>query len=58
MIAATSTKSGLKIRAARDDGYYPRGVKITDQELAAVPLVRHEWHGDWNYRIEPVDSRE
>ncbi len=28
---------------ARD---YPRGIKITDQELAAVPLAPHEWHGE------------
>ena len=29
----------------------PKGVKITDAQLAAVPLHRHEWHGEWNYTI-------
>jgi len=57
LIAATTTESGLKIRAALDEGYYPRGVKITDQELAAVPLAPHEWHGDWNYTITPTNPR-
>ena len=51
LIAATTTTSGLKIRAARDQGYYPRGIKITDRQLAAVPLTPHHWHGDWNYTI-------
>jgi len=53
LIAATTTRTGLKVQAALDTGYYPTGVKITDAELAAVPLQRHEWHGDWNYSIVP-----
>jgi hypothetical protein len=57
LIAATTTESGLKIRAALDEGYYPRGVKITDQELAAVPLAPHDWHGDWNYTVVARDPR-
>ncbi len=58
LIAATTTEAGLKINAAYDDGHYPRGVKITDKELAAVPLTPHEWHGAWNYTIHPPDPRD
>ena len=29
---------------------------ITDHEMAAVNLVRHEFHGDWNYTIHPTDA--
>ena len=47
------TTKGLKIRADRDEGYYPLGVKISNKELAAVPLARHEFHGEWNYTIRP-----
>ncbi|HEY6352804.1 MAG TPA: hypothetical protein VI636_25695, partial [Candidatus Angelobacter sp.] len=32
---------------------YPKGRKISDAELAAVNLVRHSFHGDWNYSISP-----
>ena len=32
----------------------PTGVKVTDAELAAVPLSPHEWHGDWNYTLRPT----
>ena len=42
---------GLTIQAGYDPGWYPKGVKITDAELAAVPLHPHDWHGEWNYTI-------
>ncbi|HEX9375229.1 MAG TPA: hypothetical protein VGB19_03175, partial [Actinomycetota bacterium] len=31
----------------------PKGVKVSDEELASLPLVRHEFHGDWNYTVHP-----
>lgn len=54
---ATTTETGLEIRSAHDEGYYPRGVKITDVEPAAVPLTPHDCHGAWNYRISPNHPR-
>jgi hypothetical protein len=54
LIAATQTHSGLKVRAALDQGSYPLGVKISDRDLAAVPLRRHGWHGEWNYTVLPA----
>jgi hypothetical protein len=53
LIAGTSTKKGLRIRADRDTEWYPTGVKISDAELATVPLALHDWHGEWNYTIRP-----
>lgn len=53
LIAATTTRTGLNIQADLDTGYYPTGVKITDTELQAVPIRRHDWHPDWNYSILP-----
>ena len=44
----------LTIRAAYDPNCYPKGVRITDTELAAaLPLARHGWHGNWNYTSAP-----
>jgi transposase len=54
LIAATTTRTGLKIRAQLDQGYYPTGIKVTDKQLAAAPLTRHAFHGDWNYTIAPA----
>jgi len=53
LIGATTTHTGLRVRAELDRGHYPLGVKVGDQELATVPLVRHEFHGEWNYTIHP-----
>ena len=51
LIAATTTETGLTIRAERDTEWYEKGVKISDTEMAALPLNRHHWHGDWNYTL-------
>ena len=58
LIGATTTRSGLKVRAERDDGEYPKGIKVTDAELAAVPLSPHKFHGEWNYTVQgkPIRS--
>lgn len=53
LIAATTTRTGLSVQADRDTGHYPTGQKVTDAELAAIPLTRHTWHPDWNYSINP-----
>ncbi len=53
LIANTTTRKGLTIQADLDEGYYPTGVKVTNKELAAVPLTRHDFHGDWNYTVHP-----
>ncbi len=58
LIGATKTKSGLRVLAEWDQGSYPTGVKITDDELAAIPLRRHDWHGEWNYTITPPSSTD
>ena len=51
LIAATTTEAGLRIEAEHDTTGYRTKVKISDAELEAVPLRRHEFHGDWNYTV-------
>src|SRR5947208_3253181 len=57
-IAATTTRTGLTVHAELDRGSYATGAKISDAQLAALPLTRHDWHGDWNYtlRSQPYDT--
>ncbi|MGI8791777.1 MAG: ISAzo13 family transposase [Acidimicrobiales bacterium] len=57
LIAATTTKTGLTVQAAYDPEWYERGVKITDEQLAAVPLTPNDWHGEWNYTIAQSNPR-
>ena len=52
-IAATTTRTGLRVHAQLDDDLYPTGVTISDEQMAALPLTRHDWHGDWNYTLDP-----
>jgi hypothetical protein len=54
LIGATRTQTGLRVPAELDRGRDPLGTKVGDEELAAVPLVRHGFHGEWNYTIQPA----
>jgi hypothetical protein len=56
LIAATTTSTGLKVYARLDPGEYEKGIKISDAELAAVNIVRDEFHPDWNYTIHPATT--
>jgi hypothetical protein len=51
LIAATTTETGLTVQAAYDPTWYPKGVKIPNNDFDAIPLHRHDWHGEWNYTI-------
>jgi len=53
LIASTTTKTGLLVRAALDTTYYETKRKVSNQDLAQVNLTRAEFHGDWNYSIAP-----
>lgn len=57
LIASTATRTGLKIRAELDPAIYPTGIKVSDEELAAVNLERNKFHGDWNYTILPSPKK-
>ncbi|WP_030742550.1 ISAzo13 family transposase [Streptomyces sp. NRRL F-5135] len=52
-IAATTTRTGLRVRAELDTNTYPTGIHIGDADMAALPLTRHVFHGDWNYALHP-----
>ncbi len=55
LIGATTSRQGLRIQAELDVAEYPTHLKVTDEELAAVHLTPHAFHGDWNYTIAPKD---
>lgn len=53
LIAATTTKTGLKVRAALDPHPYETGIAVSDDELAKLNITRNDFHGEWNYTIKP-----
>jgi hypothetical protein len=52
-IAATTTRTGLRVEAVLDEGTYPTGVKVSDAQLDAVAVTGHAFHPDWNYTVHP-----
>ncbi len=52
-IAATTTRTGLRVHAELDTNTYDTGACISDRQHEALPLNRHDWHPDWNYTLRP-----
>jgi len=53
LISATTTKTGLTVRCQTDTSQYPKGIVISDAEMAAININRAEFHGEWNDTISP-----
>jgi len=53
LIGSTTTETGLTINADLDTKSYPTGIKVSDQEMAAIHIAAHKFHGDWNYTVTP-----
>lgn len=53
LIANTTTKTGLRIEAEIDANLYPKGLRVTDQELQKINIQKADFHGEWNYTILP-----
>lgn len=52
LIANTTTKKGLKVSCDLNTNKYPKGIKISDEQLAEVNIKRDDFHGEWNYTID------
>ena len=53
LIGTTTTRTGLKIKAQLDNGSYPTGLKITDEQMQQINIITADFHGEWNYMICP-----
>ncbi len=53
LIAATTTKTGLEVHCELDTGVYPKGIAVSDEDMAAIKLTPADFHGEWNYTISP-----
>jgi len=57
LIAATTTQAGLDVQCCLDENDYPKAIKVSDAEMAAITIVRDDFHGEWNYTISPMIMR-
>ena len=53
LIGSTTTEKGLKVCCELDGNLYPKGVEVSDEEMQAINITRHAFHGEWNYTIVP-----
>ena len=53
LIGATTTETGLAVCCEIDRNLYPKGIEVSDEELQAINITRHAFHGEWNYTIAP-----
>jgi hypothetical protein len=53
LIGSVTTTQGLRVRAELDENAYAAGIKVSDEEMAALALERDDFHGEWNYRFRP-----
>ena len=53
LISHTTTEEGLTVMAVKDTNSYPTGLKVSNEDMAALNLTSHPFHGDWNYTIQP-----
>lgn len=54
LISHTTTKSGLKVTAVADMNKYQTGIKVTDEEMEKLNIIRDAFHGEWNYTTAPI----
>ncbi|WP_328828904.1 ISAzo13 family transposase [Streptomyces sp. NBC_00252] len=55
-IAATRTRTGLRVHAELDTGTYPVGISVSREHLRSLPITPHDRHGSWNYTIAPAGA--
>ena len=56
LISATTTATGLTVRAELDTGTYPTGIKYTSKQIDTLSITRHDFHGEWNYTVSPAPA--
>jgi len=58
LIAATTTKKGLKVNCMLDKNEYPKGIKIKEEEVEELRIIRDGFHGEWNYTFKPKKEED
>ncbi len=58
LISATTTDTGLTVCCELDTNIYPKGIVVSNEEMASFNIDRAEFHGEWNYTIRPIGRSE
>jgi hypothetical protein len=58
LISATTTTTGLTVHCELDQSHYPKGIAVSDEQMASLNISRHDFHGEWNYTIHPRNNSD
>jgi hypothetical protein len=58
LISATTTTTGLTVQCELDVSHYPKGIAISDEQMATLNIDRDDFHGEWNYIIRPRNKSD
>lgn len=53
LIANTTNASNLRVTCRLDQSDYKTGIKVSDDDITEINILRHEFHPEWNYAIQP-----
>lgn len=56
LIAATKTRTGLRVKAVLDTHQYETGISISNEQMEELRIRRHKTLPDWNYTLLPQSS--
>jgi len=57
LISATTTRTGLRIKARLDKRTYETGIEITEEEMEKLNLRLHDKNPQWNYSLSPSQTK-
>ncbi len=57
LVGETKTKTGLRVQCALRSKNYPTKIKVSDEQMAALDLLKHPILPEWNYTLLPRINR-
>ena len=43
----------LKVKSEFDQNTYEKWIKVPDEDFKKINIIKDEFHGEWNYIIQP-----
>ena len=56
LIRRTHTRTGLTVRCSLDNRQYPKGIKLTPEQIHQIRLQKHAVLPRWNYTLLPNEN--
>ncbi len=57
LIGETKTQTGLRVHCALSTKYYPTKIKVSDDQMRELDLLKHPTLPNWNYTLLPRINR-